>query len=147
LPCSPENVADVSRATFAVAGARDAMDLGLSAAGGGTHGQGAALQFAELGRRSGWEFNGMRLHELYLDGMTARVRSMDAVAPSLRRQTGTGSGSAWIDEHHVGHLAGCPILLVMDVSEHAFTCDYGTKKADSIEASFAAAKPPDTKKG
>src|ERR1035441_2901291 len=62
-------------------------------------------------------------------------------------QTGTGSGSAWIDEHHVGHLAGCPILLVMDVSEHAFTCDYGTKKADSIEASFAAAKPPDTKKG
>lgn len=33
-------------------------------------GLGANPKFAELVRRMGWEFNGMRLHELYFDNMT-----------------------------------------------------------------------------
>jgi len=40
----------------------------------------------------------------------------------------------WINEHEVGHLAGCRPILVMDVFEHAFMTDYGLKRADYIES-------------
>jgi Fe-Mn family superoxide dismutase len=134
-------------------------------------GTSSAPRFAELRRRLGWEFDGMRLHELYFDGMTTRPTRAEDAAPSFLRKAGQSFGSfgawaddfkvtggmrgigwaaavwdpgaeclfnVWIDEHHVGHLAGCPVLLVMDVFEHAFTRDYGTKKADYIEAFFTA---------
>jgi len=42
----------------------------------------------------------------------------------------------WINEHEVGHFAGCLPLLIMDVFEHAFITDYGLKRADYIEAFF-----------
>ena len=42
----------------------------------------------------------------------------------------------WINEHEVGHLAGCIPILVMDVFEHAFITDYGLKRADYIAAFF-----------
>jgi Fe-Mn family superoxide dismutase len=42
----------------------------------------------------------------------------------------------WINEHEVGHPAGCAPILVMDVFEHAFITDYGLKRADYIEAFF-----------
>ncbi len=42
----------------------------------------------------------------------------------------------WINEHEVGHFAGCAPILVMDVFEHAFITDYGLKRADYIEAFF-----------
>jgi len=42
----------------------------------------------------------------------------------------------WINEHEVGHFAGCIPILVMDVFEHAFITDYGLKRADYIEAFF-----------
>jgi len=42
----------------------------------------------------------------------------------------------WINEHDVGHPAGCVPLLVMDIFEHAFITDYGLKRADYIEAFF-----------
>jgi Fe-Mn family superoxide dismutase len=42
----------------------------------------------------------------------------------------------WINEHEVGHLAGCRPTLVMDVFEHAFITDYGLKRADYIAAFF-----------
>ena len=42
----------------------------------------------------------------------------------------------WINEHEVGHLAGCRPILVMDVFEHAFLTDYGLKRADYIESFF-----------
>ncbi len=44
--------------------------------------------------------------------------------------------NAWIGEHDAGHLAGCRLLLVMDVWEHAFMVDYGLKRPDYIEAFF-----------
>jgi Fe-Mn family superoxide dismutase len=40
----------------------------------------------------------------------------------------------WINEHEVGHMAGCRPILVMDVFEHAFMTDYGLKRADYIAA-------------
>jgi Fe-Mn family superoxide dismutase len=42
----------------------------------------------------------------------------------------------WINEHEVGHPAGCAPILVMDVFEHAFLTDYGLKRADYISAFF-----------
>ena len=35
-------------------------------------------EFAELKRRFGWEFNGMRLHEHYFGNMTKETKSLDA---------------------------------------------------------------------
>ncbi len=42
----------------------------------------------------------------------------------------------WINEHDTGHPASARLILVMDVFEHAFMPDYGTKRADYIEAFF-----------
>jgi len=42
----------------------------------------------------------------------------------------------WINEHDTGHPAGCTPILVMDVFEHAFMLDYGTRRADYIAAFF-----------
>ena len=47
-----------------------------------------------------------------------------------------GLFNQWINEHEVGHLAGCAPILVMDVFEHAFLTDYGLKRADYIAAFF-----------
>jgi len=47
-----------------------------------------------------------------------------------------GLFNQWINEHEVGHFAGCIPILVMDVYEHAFLTDDGLKRADYIEAFF-----------
>jgi Fe-Mn family superoxide dismutase len=44
--------------------------------------------------------------------------------------------NTWINEHEVGHLAGCRPIVVMDVFEHAYMTDYGLKRADYIESFF-----------
>jgi len=44
----------------------------------------------------------------------------------------------WIGEHDVGHLVGASPLLVIDVFEHAYMTDYGVKRADYINAFWAA---------
>lgn len=44
----------------------------------------------------------------------------------------------WVNEHDVGHLAGCTPLLVIDVFEHAYMLDYGLKRADYIDAFLKA---------
>ena len=124
--------------------------------------------FSELRRRFGWEWNGMRLHELYfgnLGGKSALDKGSllgQALAKAfggvveweadfraagamrgigwvvLTRDPATGSlFNCWINEHDVGHLAGCIPLLVMDVFEHAYLTDYGLKRADYIAAFFA----------
>lgn len=127
-------------------------------------------EFAELKRRFGWEFNGMRLHELYFENMKKGGTGIDKdselfkkivemfgtyenwekVFKSVGSMRGIGWTvlfydpvsetlfNVWINEHDVGHLAGCKPLLVMDVFEHAFMIDYGLKRADYIEAFFKA---------
>lgn len=127
-------------------------------------------EFAETKRRFGWEFNGMRLHELYFGSMVSGGKAHDAKS-TLQQKLIADFGSyeswekdfkavgsmrgigwailyydkeadrifnVWINEHDVGHFAGCIPLLVLDVFEHAFMLDYGTKRADYIEAFMKA---------
>lgn len=124
-------------------------------------------EFAELQRRLGWEWNGMRLHELYFENMTTETvkPAESAIEKKITEIYGSydnwkknfiGVGTmrgigwvvlyqdpvnnelftTWINEHDLGHLAGCRPLLVMDVFEHAYMTDYGIKKADYIETFF-----------
>lgn len=130
-------------------------------------GKTAAPEYAELKRRFGFEFDGMRLHEYYfgnlggktpLDKAGALAKKLAAAFGSYEaweqdfRATGAMRGigwvvlyqddvtgalfNQWINEHEVGHLAGCRPILVMDVFEHAFMIDYGLKRADYITAFF-----------
>jgi len=128
-------------------------------------GKGAAPEFAEMKRRFGWEFNGMRLHEYYFENLggkaalnadsklgkliAANFGSYDAWLQDFKATaTIRGIGwvilyqdtvggklfNQWINEHDVGHPAGCQPVLILDVFEHAFLTDYGLKRADYIEA-------------
>lgn len=45
--------------------------------------------------------------------------------------------NAWIEEHHQGHISGWKPLLLLDVYEHAYMLDYGTKKGGYIDAFFS----------
>lgn len=121
-------------------------------------------EVAELKRRFAWEYNGMRLHELYFENLTktesdpsaaltefirTHFGSLEAFKSELKK-TGTMRGIGWvllaydknlgnafitwIDQHDTGHLAGTMPLLVMDVFEHAYIRDYGLKRADYIDA-------------
>lgn len=125
---------------------------------------------SEIQRRFGWEWNGMRLHELYFGNMaksSALLASDSKLHAELARIYGSfenwekdfravsamrGIGWAvlyhdpasneffnvWVNEHDMGHLAGATPLLILDVFEHAFTLDYGIKRADYIEAFMKA---------
>ncbi len=138
-------------------------------------------EYAEVKRRFGWEFDGMRLHELYFGNMrhanpeAEQARYGAGSAPIAEsalmkkiiedfgsyenwekdfKGTGAMRGigwailyyepeadrvfNVWVNEHDMGHLAGCKPLLVLDIFEHAYTLDYGIKKADYIEAFFKA---------
>ena len=124
-----------------------------------------SLEYAELKRRFGWEWNGMYLHELYFGNLTKDFKPLNPESDLYKKITERfgsyenwekdfrataamrGIGwvilaadktegrlfNVWIGEHDVGHLAGTTPLLVMDVFEHAFMLDYGTKRADYIE--------------
>ena len=124
------------------------------------------VEYSEIQRRFGWEWNGMRLHELYFENIHQDSKGLDEKSEfgekmlkiygsieswqknfqSVGAMRGIGwvalyfdkdSGelfNIWVNEHDVGHLAGATPLLVMDVFEHAYMLDYGTKKVDYIEA-------------
>lgn len=126
-------------------------------------------EYSELQRRFGWEWNGMRLHELYFGNMMKEATPLSEGALKekmislygsienwqkkflavgamrgigwvvLAHDTETGElFNVWINEHDGGHLAGATPLLVMDVFEHAFVLDYGTKRADYLAAFMSA---------
>ncbi len=58
-------------------------------------GKTAAPEFAELKRRFGWEFNGMRLHELYFGNMTKKKTTLSEKSPLYKLMVETfGSGPA-----------------------------------------------------
>ncbi|MBM3148942.1 MAG: superoxide dismutase [Chloroflexi bacterium] len=130
-------------------------------------GKAGTPEYAELKRRFGWEFNGMRLHEYYFEnlGGKAALDKSGKLGKKLAesfgsyedwekdfKATGTMRGigwtilyqdnlggklfNQWVNEHDVGHPAGCVPVLVLDVFEHAFMVDYGLKRADYIEAFF-----------
>lgn len=125
-------------------------------------------EYSELNRRLGWEWNGMRLHELYFGNMSKEKTTLAVELQSLiEKEFGSfdlfqkdftsmgimrGIGwvvlyhdkttnhlfSVWVNEHDVGHFAGATPLLVMDVFEHAFMLDYGLKRLDYITAFWNA---------
>jgi len=122
-------------------------------------------EYAELKRRMGFEFNGMRLHEYYFGNLGGKkaLDKLGKLGSKLTeafgsyenwekdfKATGSMRGigwtilyqdnmtgwlfNQWINEHEVGHFAGCSPILVMDIFEHAFITDYGLKRAEYIEA-------------
>ena len=121
-------------------------------------------EYAELKRRFGWEFNFMRLHEYYFDNLGGKdPLAKSNLSAAIEKQFGSyanweadfkaagsmrgigwtllyldGSNGAlyneWINEHDMGHLAGCTPIVVLDVFEHAFMIDYGLKRGDYIAA-------------
>jgi Fe-Mn family superoxide dismutase len=124
-------------------------------------------EFAELKRRFGWEFNGMRLHEYYFENLGGKggLEKTGKLFKKISEEFGSfenwekefkGAGAIrgigwavlyedpltgrlinfWINEHDVGHPAGCIPIMILDVFEHAFMIDYGLKRTDYIEAFF-----------
>ena len=122
------------------------------------------IELSELTRRMGFEWNGMRLHEIYFsqfekggesattlqDALAAQYGSFEAwkqqvTATGMMRGIGwvllindKESGNLhtiWVSDHEYGHLAGTDILFAMDVWEHAYTVDYTpTQRGAYIEA-------------
>jgi Fe-Mn family superoxide dismutase len=112
------------------------------------------LAFAEMNRRLGFEYNGMRLHELYFDNLsTSRAEPSSTAKDALAAAYGSfdnwkkdffavggmrGVGWAiayqdpnngritnhWIELHQDGNVASFRPIIVMDVWEHAFLLDY-----------------------
>ena len=129
-------------------------------------GKAGTPEYAELKRRLGWEFDGMRLHEYYFENLGAKpLASGGKLAQKIAADFGSyenwekdfkatgamrGIGwtilyqdpvngrlmNFWINEHDVSHPAGCTPVLIMDVFEHAFMIDFGLKRADYIAAFF-----------
>ena len=112
------------------------------------------LAFSELNRRLSFEYNGMRLHELYFDNLAsggneppAAVRNalaaaygdfetwkkdfvavggMRGIGWAIAYQDPTNSRitNHWVELHQDGNLASFVPIIVMDVWEHAFLLDY-----------------------
>jgi Fe-Mn family superoxide dismutase len=53
-------------------------------------------EFAELNRRFGWEWNGMRLHELYFENLTKSYKELDKISDLGNKIVGSfGSLENW----------------------------------------------------
>lgn len=113
-----------------------------------------AIALSEIKRRFPFEFNGMRLHELYFEALGGSGEVPEGkLRSALEAQYGTfdrflaefkavgmmrGIGwtlltfdpksnmfhTNWISDHEIGHLATTKIVLAMDMWEHAFMVDY-----------------------
>ncbi|MCD5382213.1 MAG: Fe-Mn family superoxide dismutase [Candidatus Pacebacteria bacterium] len=115
-----------------------------------------AYAIAELRRRLGFEFNGMRMHEYYFTQLEGGAQAVDpdaALVQALTEKYGSFEGfiehfttvgmtrgvgwvilyadpkggtvhTAWISEHELGQLGSLPVLLAIDMWEHAFMVDY-----------------------
>ena len=121
---------------------------------------------AEVRRRFAWEFNGMRLHEIYFDQLRRDGKKLDDL-PDLKAAIASDFGSfdawmdevremantrgigwvalvqdmetdrlmnVWFDEHDTGILAGCRIVLLIDLFEHAYLVDFGLDRDAYLDA-------------
>lgn len=126
-----------------------------------------AVALSEIMRRFAFEFNGMRLHELYFEQFEKKEGSLSLVGEGIVKQWGSeeawsaefkrvgmmrGIGwvllvrdeatgrlmNIWVSDHELGHLAGTKVLLAMDVWEHAYLLDYlPSERAKYIESFFS----------
>lgn len=130
--------------------------------------EGNAYAMAEIRRRFGFEFDGMRMHEYYFEqfegeksgdpesglakAAALRYGSGEKFLAHIREVAGTrGIGwvvvyydqmgktlhTAWVNDHEIGQLGGCPVILALDLWEHAYMVDYmPSQKKDYIDAFF-----------
>lgn len=120
-------------------------------------------EFSELKRRHAVPFNGAYLHQLYFENLTGDSTQPDAELKVLiDRDFGSfenwwldakaslSSSFGWVlltrsrvdgrlyndmlEEHHRGVFCEQDILLALDGWEHAYMIDYGTTKAEYINA-------------
>lgn len=127
-----------------------------------------AHALSELIRRKSFEFDGMRLHEIYFaqfEGGKAPLTDESELGKALKaeyqgyfneyfKSIGNMRGPGWAmlyydpvgkqfqtgfsGEQHQGHFATLPIILALDVWEHAFLLDHGAQgKGKYIDAFFA----------
>lgn len=126
-----------------------------------------AHALSELIRRRSFEFGGMRLHELYFSQWEGGAKTADpssALGQALAhdyqgyfepyfKSIGLMRGPGWAllywdkeagqflagfsGEQHQGHFVTLPIILALDVWEHAYLLDYGAQgKGNYIDAFF-----------
>jgi superoxide dismutase len=98
-----------------------AMEWGESPAGFTFKTEEAANQFAQINQKS-----------------ADRTEAVQEARVERREDAADRYFNCWVNEHDTGHLTGCIPLLVMDVFEHAFIIDYGTKRADYIQSFIKA---------
>jgi len=123
------------------------------------HAKGDKFEYQRLKSEEGFLRNAVTLHELYFEQLTPggkgdpRDLFHEYTDEALDRLAFLGSGSTgWailainlrdghmfsftMKEHSQGFVADSWPLLVLDVYEHAYFGDYGTKKDDYIAAFF-----------
>lgn len=135
----------------------------------GTDDEGGKYGLAEVKRRLGFEFDGMRMHECYFsqwEKSSSALNESGALSSALAKQYGSieaflkefkmvgmmrGIGwavlyfdpkagifhIAWVGDHEFGQLSTLPIILTMDMWEHAYMVDYvPADKGQYVEAFF-----------
>ncbi len=82
-------------------------------------GKTATPAFAELNRRFGWEFNGMRLHELYFGNMKNGGSKLDSASKLwLQMDKDFGPKPAWRDDFKaIGSMRGIGWVILYHDSE------------------------------
>ncbi len=127
-----------------------------------------AHAISELLRRRSFEFDGMRLHEIYFaqfeDGarelpageleiaLAKQFGSLDTAVMHVKeagKMRGPGWSILYFDpvarefhvgfsgEQHLGHFVTLPVMIALDVWEHAYLLDYGAQgKGKYIDAFF-----------
>lgn len=130
---------------------------------------GNAYVIAELRRRLGFEFDGMRMHEYYFEQFEGEKGGSpeSGLAKAAEEKYGSGENfiahikevagsrgigwvvvyydprgktlhTAFVNDHELGQLAGLPILLALDLWEHAFMVDYvPAEKKNYVDAFLA----------
>ncbi|MBU2329897.1 Fe-Mn family superoxide dismutase, partial [Patescibacteria group bacterium] len=126
-----------------------------------------AFVIAELRRRLGFEFDGMRMHEYYFDQFVGGPQAANSEGNLLKVATEKYGGwgefiahmkevagtrgigwvvvyfdavaetlhTAFVNDHEIGQLSGLPIVLAIDLWEHAFMVDYvPAEKKTYVEA-------------
>jgi Fe-Mn family superoxide dismutase len=121
-------------------------------------------EYSELKRREAVAFNGAYLHQYYFENLTPEkgtkmtadfeksiIDSFGSTELYLKDLKAAASATpGWIvttkssidgklhnymmQEHHIGFPVHQELVLALDCWEHAFMIDYGTKKADYLEA-------------